>query len=60
MSRYYHNIEPSAFRPGQYVGYGQGKVWRITRFYGGWEARPQDGPGYLSARTLAELSAKLA
>lgn len=26
-----HNIEKSAFRKGEYVGYGGGKVWRIKK-----------------------------
>lgn len=31
MTKYYHNIEPSAFHRGEYVGYGGGAVWRIRR-----------------------------
>jgi hypothetical protein len=26
-----HNIEKSAFRKGEYVGYGGGKVWHIRK-----------------------------
>lgn len=26
-----HNIEKSAFHKGQYVGYGAGRVWRISK-----------------------------
>ena len=26
-----HNIEKSAFRKGEYVGYGGGLVWRIVK-----------------------------
>jgi hypothetical protein len=62
----YHNIEKSAFRAGEYVGYA-GDVWRIRKCgYGGWEARrdkvpntPRD-PLYLRTRTLREMSAELA
>lgn len=42
MSRY-QNIERSAFRHGQYVGYGGGVVWRISRHWKGWQAWPQPG-----------------
>lgn len=44
MARMPHNIEKSAFRPGTYVGYGGGKVWRISRTnssYGNWVAVAQ-------------------
>lgn len=40
------NIEPSAFRPGEYVGYARG-VWQITRAnssFGSWAARHRDDP----------------
>ena len=40
-----HNIEKSAFRQGQYVGYGGGKVWRISKSnssFGNWFAHNQD------------------
>lgn len=33
-----HNIEKSAFRKGEYVGYGAGKVWLIRKtLFGGWK-----------------------
>jgi hypothetical protein len=54
------NIEKSAFRPGQYVGYGGGTVWRISRHgrdY--WAAIAQGRPDVFSARTLRDISAKL-
>lgn len=41
----YLNIERSAFRRGEYVGYGGGKVWRITKSnssFGTWHAHNQD------------------
>jgi len=41
----YLNIERSAFRRGEYVGYGGGKVWRITKSnssFGNWHAHNQD------------------
>lgn len=39
-----HNIEKSGFRRGEYVGYGSGRVWKITRFNNGWRAYTQDSP----------------
>jgi hypothetical protein len=41
----YSNIEKSAFRHGEYVGYGGGKVWHISKSnssFGTWFARNQD------------------
>lgn len=38
-----HNIEKSAFNRGEYIGYGAGMVWRITKSnssFGTWCARP--------------------
>lgn len=56
----HHNIEPSRFRKGEYVGYGHGTVWRITRQVNGWRATPRDGGGtHVSAPTLAGISARL-
>lgn len=51
------NIEVSAFKRTQYVGYANG-VWRIFERNGQWEAhrRPH---GFLSAATLEEMSQKL-
>jgi hypothetical protein len=54
------NIEKSAFRPGQYVGYGGGTVWRISRHgrdY--WAAIAQGRPDVFSARTLRDISVRL-
>lgn len=57
------NIEKSAFRKGEYVGYGHG-VWIITKSnssYGTWAARHQDDnrAPTLFAFTLEKLSTKL-
>lgn len=64
--RHFHNLEPSGFHRGQYVGYAGGAVWRIRRREGGgWRAnRTVDGvadagAGFLFAPTLASMSAKL-
>jgi hypothetical protein len=52
-----HNIEKSAIRPREYVGYGGGRAWRIRKHgCGGWETI---APDYMRAQTLAELSKKL-
>ena len=67
MPRSFHNIEKSAFRPGQYVGYGGGEVFRIhpilmARGVRGWRlssARvPVNPTDYIQIdrRTLAALS----
>lgn len=59
-----HNIEKSAFHPGQYVGYGRNQVWRIRKCkstYGNWWAYSlQDHNQRVYAWKLADLSAKLA
>lgn len=53
------NIEKSAFRPAEYVGYANG-VWRIRRSGLGWTARRQDRQGPLiTARTLEIMSQEL-
>ena len=70
MARIPHNIELSAFRPREYVGYARG-VWRIMP-YGrkgsptSWRAAKMlPGNPYgvclaeMTGRTLAEISAKL-
>jgi len=41
----FHNIEKSAFRKGEYVGYSEGKVYRISKTnssYGTWFAHNRD------------------
>jgi hypothetical protein len=45
MARHHHNIEPSAFKRGAYVGYGGGTTWRITKggLSGDWVAVPVAG-----------------
>ena len=60
-----HNIERSASRRGEYVGYAVGTVWLITRGGEGWRAIAREHrcdsqyPGYMSARTLSDLSVRL-
>ena len=59
-----YNIEKSAFRPGEYVGYGGGHVWRIYkgRIHKGhqrWYAYAQVGPDVLTAWRLKDLQAIL-
>jgi len=66
----YSNIEKSAFRRGEYVGYAAGCVWRIQRCnssYGNWYAYPTHGDDAnrwftvpMAAHTLRALSQKLA
>lgn len=57
------NIEKSAFRRDEYVGYGAGTVWRIVRStssYGAWRADPRElGRAPLYAWRLADLSRML-
>lgn len=57
-----HNIEKSGFHRGEYVGYGQGTVWRIKRYNDGWSADPRDSQKLhrQTGKTLAELSTKIA
>ena len=43
--RNYPNIDKSAFRKGEYIGYCEGKIYRITKSnssYGTWHARNRD------------------
>ena len=60
-----HNIEKSAFRHGEYIGYGGGKVWRIRKTnstYGNWIARDQNDNALwdpIYAFRLKEMSEKL-
>ena len=58
----YLNIDKSAFRRGEYVGYADG-VWRIKRRgSAGWEADRQVRDGHMNyqrAETLGAMSRKL-
>jgi hypothetical protein len=62
------NIEKSAFKKGEYVGYALGRVWRITKTnssYGNWIAVPPpvESNRHLAnvyAFRLADMSEKLA
>lgn len=56
-----HNIEKSAFRKGEYIGYGGGDVWRIVKNGSTWRATPRKDVNLreFSASTLKELSAGL-
>lgn len=55
-----HNIEKSAFRKGEHVGYCGG-TWRIRRNAKGWIATVQTGTGRkpIKAATLAGISEAL-
>lgn len=56
----FSNIEPSAFHKGQYVGYGGGLVWRITKStssFGNWSARPNEVTHGASAARVPTLFA---
>lgn len=59
-----HNIEKSAFRRGEYIGYAAGKVWRIvksTSSFGAWQAFPRDGGNvFVYAFRLSDMGGKLA
>lgn len=55
----FHNIDKSAFRQGEYVGYAAGTVWRIRRCENGWCASQRNGGQLFTRRTLAEISAGL-
>lgn len=59
----YLNIEKSAFRKGEYVGYANGKVFKITKSnssFGNWHAANRDNWNeQLFAFGLAALSEKL-
>ena len=61
--KYLHNIEKSAFRRFEYVGYGPAGTYRVRKHgCGGWEAWLGNGhlmgdtQGYLRAATLEKLS----
>lgn len=58
----YDNIDSSAFKRGEYVGYGRGTVWRIRKTGREWEAIPRDhsvlpsGHFAVRARTIGAIS----
>ena len=55
-----HNIEKSAFRVNQYVGYdNKGHLWRIKKEDRHWTASKQTGYGRIESSTLMEISSKL-
>jgi len=56
-----HNVEKSAFRKGEYVGYGAGAVWHIRRVGAGlWRAHPVESAlNTITATTLRGVSGKL-
>ena len=55
----YSNIDKSAFRKGQYVGYAIGKVWRIYKDANGrWHATAQGR--IIFGATLRDVSEQLA
>jgi hypothetical protein len=60
----YPNIDKSAFRKGEYVGYANGKVFQITKIntsFGNWHAMNRDNwKEQLFAFGLASMSDKLA
>ena len=60
----YHNIEKSAFRRGEYVGYGGGFVWHISKSnssFGNWYAHERDNVSRkIYAFGLQSMSDKLA
>ena len=51
----FHNIEKSAFRPNEYVGYGGGQVWRLVRSAPYWRMYGDKG-GWCIARSLKQAS----
>ena len=51
------NIEKSAFKKGQYVGYGCGKVWTITNHGRYWMA--QSGTQWIQAPLLRDISKQI-
>ena len=59
----YLNIDKSAFRKGEYVGYSGGKVYRISKTnssYGTWFARNRDNYNdQIFAFGLAQMSERL-
>ena len=60
----FYNIEKSAFRHGEYIGYGGGLVWRVYKQgRKDWRAFPRNAHGIgwrcLFGNTLTEISNKL-
>jgi hypothetical protein len=57
----YHNIEKSEFRKGEYIGYCEGRVYRIAKLGGGyWRAINQaDNADQIYAFGLEAMSQKL-
>lgn len=53
----YHNIDKSAFRKGEYVGYGNG-AWKVSKSGNRWQARK--GSEYFFGDTLRDISEQLA
>jgi hypothetical protein len=60
----YHNIDKSAFRKGEYIGYCEGKIYHISKSnssYGTWFAYNRDDYNdQIFAFGLASMSEKLA
>lgn len=60
-----HNIEASAFRKGEYVGWrkSDGQPFNIRKSWNGWRAINRDATGaagdILTARTLSLISIRL-
>ena len=54
----YHNINPSSFRHGEYVGYANG-VWRIKRTNGDKTWTAYKDSAAFTRRTLREISEAL-
>ena len=54
-----NNIEKSAFRRGEYVGYGGGYVWRIVKQGGYWYAYAQGSDKVLHGLRQKDLQAQL-
>lgn len=59
----FHNIEKSAFRRFEYVGYAAGRVFRIRKsgfgYWEAWQNEPGVGLPYFRAKGLEAVSAKL-
>jgi hypothetical protein len=63
MAKSFSNIDKSAFRHGEYVGYSDGKMWRITKMNPSkskykWLAAVIGGECFYKP-TLAEVSKEL-